>query len=689
MMASRVSSRLKDVVFPALLVVLPLCLFGPFTIFSGNEAEFSAPFWMLVRPLLFIGAVLVVALAVIGLVLPQKLFRAYVVLLFGVGLVLWIQGNLLVADYGDFTGAAIDWTTESWRNPYEMALWIGVPIVAVAATKRTFPIAPFASGILVALQAATLVVSALQAEPVTPARWQGLSETVFDISRKQNVLHIVLDGFQSDLFDEILAEKRESIDRSFSGAVFFANHTGAFPTTIVSIPAMLTGRVYRNERNLQTYVHDIFEQGSLFKSLRAAGYRVDSVTEMHFDKESATNYYRIPRPYVSYDDYTQFTTWQLADLALFRHAPHILRPAIYNEQSWRLQTLLGPGDTKTRRHHPVNGAVVLNEFARRLTAATDEPTYKFIHVGIPHQPVAVNALCEFIGVVRSTRASYKEQAHCAVTRVAAVLDRLKEIGVYDNTLVVISSDHGIGFVSPQFANDRRVPPRDLGALASKAMALLIVKPPNSKGPVRVSRAPTTITDIPATVLDAIGVAHEMAGEPALKLAENATRARTWAFYDWEHEDWSARYFEALDIMEIEGRVVDGNRWRYVRSIYAPMASSDARSRGVYETQRSSSGFMYRWTSPRGFFHAPPNARRFEMQVRSIAATPQTVTFVADGRVLQTLTLSDQSWVTVKQALPPPRSPEANWLELRVDPPWRARRDIRILGVQTRDIMFSP
>jgi hypothetical protein len=185
----------------------------------------------------------------------------------------------------------------------------------------------------------------------------------------------------------------------------------------------------------------------------------------------------------------------------------------------------------------------------------------------------------------------------------------------------------------------------------------------------------------------VGVAPRMPGEPALKLADNATRKRQWAFYDWEHEDWNASHFEALDVMEIDGRVIDGNSWRFVSSIYAPTAGPETRARGVYETQRSSGGFLYRWTSPHGFFHAPPDARRFEMQVRSIAATPQTVTFVADGRVLQTLTLSDQSWVTVKQALPPPPSPEANWLELRVDPPWRARRDIRNLGVQTRDIIF--
>ncbi len=689
MMEGTWRSRLKDVIAPALLVILPLCLFGPYTIFSGNEAEFSATFWVLVRPLLVAGSGIALALIAAALLLPRKLLPAYVALLFTVGVVIWIQGNFLVADYGAFTGAAIDWTIESWRNPYEIALWIGVPVLGIAAANHVVRIAPFASAVLIALQAIALIASVIRADTATPARWEGLAESMFDLSRKQNVIHIVLDGFQSDLFGEILAEEKQAMDRSLSGAVFFANHTGAFPTTIVSVPAMLSGRVYRNDRNLQVYVHDIFEQGSLFKSLRAGGYRVDNVTEMHYDKESATGYYRLPRPYVSYDDYTQFTAWQLADLSLFRHAPHILRPSIYNEQAWRLQTIFGPGDTRTRRYHPVNGAVVLDEFAHRLTPRTDEPLYKFLHVGIPHLPVAVDGNCTFKGVARSSRASYKEQARCALRRIAAIFDRLKEVGVYDNTFVVISSDHGIGYISPHFVNNRRIAAGQLSTLAGKAMALLVVKPLRSAGPVRTSLAPTTITDIPATVLDGVGVTHTMPGEPALKMSETAPRVREWAMYDWEHDDWRQRYFEALDLLEINGRVLDGKSWKLNSTAYPPTSSEAARTRGLYDTQRNRSGLEYRWSSPNLFFHLTPDIRSFEMKVRSIAPEPRTVTVSAGDRVLGTVTLNDPSWVTLKHALPSPENPAAHWVHVSVDPPWRPRGEARMLGVQTRDVIFKP
>ena len=681
-------SRLTEVVPPALLVVLPLCLFGPYTIFSGNEAEFSAPFWVLIRPLLSVGVGLALALIAIGLALPARVFRTYIALLFGFGLVIWIQGNFLVPDYGAFTGAAIDWASQSWRNPYEMAMWVGVPVLAVAAARYLAVIAPFASGVLVALQAAALIISAVRADAGEPGKWQGPTETMFELSRTRNVIHVVLDAFQADVFGEILAEERPILDRSLSGAVFFANHIGAFPTTIVSIPAMLTGKVYRNDRPLQRYVVDILNEGSIFKSLRESGYRVDAATGMHHGRESATNYVRLRRPYVSYDDYIQFAAWQLADLSLFRHAPHLLRPWIFNDESWRLQTVFGPGDTSSRRHHAVNGAVVLDEFARRLTLSTDEPVYKYIHVGIPHRPVTLNGKCEFIGVVRGTRPNYKEQARCAVTRVAEILDRLKELGVYDNTFVVISSDHGIGMASPQFANNRETPMGPVARVAGNAMALLVVKPLNSSGPVRISQAPTTITDIPATILDGVGLTQSMPGEPALKLAEDARRVRPWAYYDWERDDWGQNYFPTLDIVDIDGRVLDGNSWTLLNTIYEPAAGDSARNRGLYEAHKSRAGVDYQWSMSNIFVHVPASTRTFEMKVRSVAPKPQTVTVFAADQVLGKVALKDQSWVTLKYTLPAPPIPAANWVQVNVDPSWRAPGTTRVLGVQTRDIVFG-
>jgi hypothetical protein len=332
---------------------------------------------------------------------------------------------------------------------------------------------------------------------------------------------------------------------------------------------------------------------------------------------------------------------------------------------------------------------VLLELSQRLTTTADDPVYKFIHVGIPHRPVTLTAECEYVEGMSRAREYYKGQTRCAIKRVVALLDRLRELGVYDSSLIVITSDHGIGYAPLNAVNDRQTPAGALSVIAGKSKALLIVKAPGSRGPVRVSNAPTTISDVAATVLDAASAPRSLPGEPALKLAENAQRVRGFGMYDWEDDGWKQPYFDALDVLELRGPAIDGNSWTLVDSLYPPDAGDKNRTRGVHEVQRSRTGVVYRWTSAHGYFHAPPSARQFEIAVRSIAPTPQVVTFVAAGQALHTITLSDQAWVTVKGALPPPSTPATNWLEVHVDPPWRPRGEARLLGVQTRDLKFTP
>jgi len=681
-----------DVALPALLITLQLALFGPYTIYSGNAAEFSASFWGLVRPLLLPAAIVFLAIVAPALLLRDRVLRGYTALVFAIGIALWVQGNLLVADYGPLNGAAIDWNLQAWRNKYEVTMWAAVPLLALAAAAPVAGIAAFGSGVLLALQSVLFVSSMVQAGPGARAEWRGPSDAMFELSRTQNTIHIVLDTFHSDVFSEILEAERPSLDRDFSGFVFFRDHVGAFPTTMVSIPAMLTGTAYRNEQPLPDYIRDHFDKGSLFSTLRSHGVRVDNITEMRFDSKSATNFFRMPRPYVSYDAYTRFAAWQLADLSVFRHAPHILRPSIYNDQNWRLQAVFGEDQRSKasgRGYHPVNGAAVLDQFAQRLTPAVDGPMYKFMHVGIPHLPVAVNANCVFVGVQRFDRTSYRGQARCGVARVAAVLNRLRALGLYDSSLIVLSSDHGLGLPPREFVHDRPMPDGNMSVIAGKAMALLLVKAPHATGAVRVSAAPTAITDIPATILDILKVPHTLAGTPALKVDEHARRVRTYASYEWEHEDWRQAYFEHLDLLDIDGSLRSGDSWRMRTSLYPPGADDLPRVRGVFELQRSSRGIMYRWGGPNVFLHVPPGARGFEMTIRSIAPQPQKVTVKAGGRELQTLTLSDQNWVTLRHRLDPPADDAALWVEMAVDPPWRPRGSARRLGVMTRDIRWMP
>jgi len=682
--------RFLTVLFPALLVPLQLLLFGPHTIYSANVQEFSASFWSLVVHLapmiLAVAGVLLLA----GVVMPARFFKHYVVALVGLGVVLWVQGNLIVGDYGVLNGQEIDWSGHAWRNRYELALWIALPVMAVVFARQAFSTAVFASRILIALQVVLLAYTVAQADPEARAKWEGAPEAIFELSSKQNVFHIVLDGFQSDAFHDIVKAERAEMDRQYSGFTFFANHMGSFPTTIVSIPAMLTGQAYRNQEPMRRFIAKEFKRATIFRAMRDQGFQVDAMSGLMYDKPSATNYYRLPTPYVTYEAYVRFAGWQLADLALFRHSPHVLKPWVYNDQSWRLQNTFGQSiDTAGRRYLPVNGQAFLADYTSRMRVAHERPTYKYLHAGIPHWPVSVNADCEYIGARSLRRKNYTDQARCGIRRVGALLDRLRELGLYDSSLILISSDHGVALPPQGFTGEREVFGAPLAELAGSAMALLVVKPPNSTGPIRISQAPSAITDIPATIVDTLGLKNPFPGISALKIDEQAPRPRQFSVYLWSSSEWQADFFPYMDVFTVDGEVIKGSDWQPEDPIYAPKTTPENRTRGFHRTERGGPGEVFRWSTPRGMLHQPAGARGVELKVRSASDVPQTLTIEMGGKVIDTRVLSDHDWHSLSYSISPSTNPPrgGEWLVLRVDPPWKVRGDRRTFGVMTRDLKW--
>ena len=106
--ASEVRGRLRVVLFPALLGPSQLLLFGPWIVHTTNRAEFLVPFLTLAPRWIWLLAPIAGALAAFGFILPPRWFRGYVAALCAVGVLLWVQGNLLVAEYGLLDGGGLD-----------------------------------------------------------------------------------------------------------------------------------------------------------------------------------------------------------------------------------------------------------------------------------------------------------------------------------------------------------------------------------------------------------------------------------------------------------------------------------------------------------------------------------------------------------------------------------------------------
>ncbi len=186
---------------------LTVCLFAPASVFFANVFDFSKTFAEL-WPLLA-AAALVSGLAVAAILIALPVGRARdigVAVICALGVLTWIQSNFLLWNYGVLAGQPIDWASHSRAGVVDAAVWTLTLAVAVLASRTVARLAPAASAALILLQGVGL---AIQVER-SPDFWYNHiafdDSARFSFSRGTNVVIVLLDTFQSDVFQQLLDE---------------------------------------------------------------------------------------------------------------------------------------------------------------------------------------------------------------------------------------------------------------------------------------------------------------------------------------------------------------------------------------------------------------------------------------------------------------------------------------------------
>ena len=688
--------RLRTILFPTLLGPSQLLVFGPWTVHDTNRTEFLVGFWELARGWVWLIGPVVGTLAALGIVMPARWFPRYVAGLCAVGVLLWAQGNLLLADYGLLDGGGIDLASHAWRTPFETGLWVGVLLLAVVFANVVARVAPVTSVALVTLQVTVLLVPvggvATADVPSTPSAetgWRLPPPEIYELSGTRNLIHIVLDTFPSGTFVDILDADRPAFDRDWPGFTFFANHLGAHRTTLGSMPAMLSGVAFRNELPFREYVarhpsvfHVLGQQGYRLRSLASRGH--DHLNPSFSGVDAAVRY-DIPSPYGSYRDYVDVAAAQLLDLSLFRHAPHAFKPNIYRDRQWFFQQWIasrrGPEATAEQ---PFGDAAFLREFANRITQGDDAPVYTFLHLITPHLPVVTDADCAYAPKTTTLPEDFTNQARCALSAVRTLLDRLREFDLYDRSAIIVTSDHGhtLDLIKPEDQHPLRGMRSPAGVTLPRieawATPVLLVKPFAAQGPLQTSYAPTSITDVPATLLDLAGLPDTLGGGTSvLRIDPAASRRRTYA-----HHEPQARpnpFYNVLYVFSVNGPVANPDAWSYDGTLFGPVDDRAAQRRDHQiglsadpdDTATASGTRIYRTDGYAVFYAAPENSPvTFDVRRMPGMTTPQTVTVRVDGELVDQLLLADDAWHTLAYPLEA-RSSEGSpfCIELLTSPVW--------------------
>jgi hypothetical protein len=187
----------------------------------------------------------------------------------------------------------------------------------------------------------------------------------------------------------------------------------------------------------------------------------------------------------------------IADLALFRLAPMFLKEKIHDDGQWFF------ADTTLDGSSPWPDPVI-REWTEKFHIVNDRPVYKWYHYIGTHIPARWDADCRFLPEVGEERADYLAQATCVLNGIASLMDRLREAGIYDQSAVLITGDHG-GNTLPDDVISRPLNSDLIDTLMGAGRPTLLVKRLDSRGPLQFSQRPTHLKDIAGTALSLVGI----------------------------------------------------------------------------------------------------------------------------------------------------------------------------------------
>jgi hypothetical protein len=553
---------LKDKIFPSVAVsaffVFTAFIFAPSQMFLTNVPEFNVLYFELLGYLFIVALPFFLLIVLLIIFLPKRLVthQKIVAVLLSLSFLLWLQGNILVWDYGLLTGGKIDFNI--YFLFFDAAVWVAVIILVLMKSAFFYKHVKFISCLFIIVLIATSIFTYLRTDIPDSKRYEVDVTNEFTFSEEKNVIILVLDAFQSDVFQKIIDEN-ESYKDIFDGFTYYRDSLSGFPSTYASVPNILTSQYYDNSVPFSDFLERaFFSPSSIPKVLTDEGFEVDCFTyPIYLDKRVMSNV-------KEREGVEAATLIKIYDAALFRYAPDFLKRYIYNDGKWLLKNLVprklvlfsGADDVRTPVNVPpvtfdekslaLEDVAFISDMLTYSTTVDEGCIFKFYMLNGCHTPYLLNEKLEYEEMEGID--GYTRQAEGSLQIAKIFLDELKRLGVYDNSMIFIIADHGIM--------------AGMEYMQKNANPLFLVKNFNAKGQMTTSDAPVSLSDIPKTIFSELGQKGDFIGESVFNLKDSDSRERRFLYYQWDYAGWSKDYLPTMKEYIVSGHVWESESWQY-------------------------------------------------------------------------------------------------------------------------------
>lgn len=484
--------------------VFTFLFFGPIELTSGNLDSLVFNVVDVVVAMSLVTIIALIILSALTALLKGRLFNYIVTCEFSFSLCCYIQGNFLNGNLGLLDGDGIIWQKQASAMLLNLLLIIvifTIPFVIYYFSKKHWPaLLKFISILLVAMQLIALITilpNALNYKQ-NNNRYYLATNNMYEYSKNLNIFVFLLDRLDYSIIENITNQNPDF----FKGLDGFTSYTNAISEYARTCPAanyMLTNNTNAYRIPSRQYFEESWQRENVLSDISAQGYTVNVYTELAsmFGNGTDANDYvhniSDERGTVNY----QTLGKNFIKLSAYRYLPLVFKPFFWcytdeiNKELYNNNAIYEIDEYKY-------SAGINNIYLK------NDKQFKFFHFNDSHPPFTLNEH----GEKSETETTYEIQTKGSFNIVFKTIDKLKELGAYKNTAIIILGDHGI-------------PVSDSEPVSIGPRIGLFYKPAGIEGTVlRQSKAQVSLKNIPATIAKEAGINYEKYGRPLDEIKES-------------------------------------------------------------------------------------------------------------------------------------------------------------------------
>jgi hypothetical protein len=382
-----------------------------------------------------------------------------------------------------------------------------------------------------------------------------------------NIIVISLDQIQGSIFHRYIEDSAHAKARDvFDGFVLYPDAAATYPNTEFSLASVYLGRRAKNASESRKDAIDM--KASILSVATDAGYDV-------LTNQLTKRFDRVDLSSASDEGLTLFV---LAEP--FVHAMNLGFGINANGVLAAIVDTFGGVDVAPEviQHHWKNDFDELAQYTNKVTVREGRPTFTFMHFLGTHQPFTYNADCSPKTAQQIAGSQNVEGAidgiTCSTSLLGDLFAKLKKLGVYDSSTIIVMSDHGneanvniferdVNRYGSYFFPGSSITGPDNIKPAGSYNPLLMFKPVGSRAALTTNPAPVSLVDVAPTICSLISGCDRSWNGMSLLGSTPSDRERSF---------W--RYFGGADRRDSDGtdKFHDGiEKWWRVERYTGPVA----------------------------------------------------------------------------------------------------------------------